>query len=120
AMLKAKYADFDNKLNSLNNEMKESNALIRYRDGYSPNTLWAVRSQGIDPSSGREVFLTKLGEQTFNYNADDLAPVGNSQPLAEGVLRGTLSYKGFTTNILVRYILHKDNFNTALYNKVEN
>ncbi len=120
SMLKAKYANFNNKLSSLNNEMKQSNALIRYQDGYSPNTLWAVQSQGIDPSSGREVFLKKSGEQTFNYNADDLVPVGNAQPLAEGILRGTLSYKGFTTNILVRYILRKDNFNQALYTKVEN
>ncbi|WP_346089031.1 SusC/RagA family TonB-linked outer membrane protein [Sphingobacterium ginsenosidimutans] len=120
SMMKAKYANFDNKLNSLNNEMRESNALVRYRDGYSPNSLWAVRSLGIDPTTGREVFLTKSGQQTFNYNSDDITSVGNSQPLAEGILRSTFAYKGFTANVMIRYILRKDNFNTALFNKVEN
>lgn len=120
SMLKAKYDHFDNKLNSLNQEMRESNALIRYRDGYSPNTLWAVPSLGIDPGTGREVFLTKAGEQTFNYNIDNLQAIGNAQPLAEGILRTSLAYKGFTANVMVRYILRKDNFNTALFNKVEN
>jgi len=94
--------------------------LTRYRDGYSPNDIWAVRSLGIDPSTGRELFLTKDGEQTYNYNPDDVIRVGTAQPLAEGVLRGSLSYKGFTANLLVRYIWNKDNLNTALFNKVEN
>lgn len=118
--MKGKYAKFGNKLKALNTEMLESNSLVRFLDGYGPDDLWAVRSLGIDPTTGREVFLTKTGEQTFNYNSDDIVKVGNGQALAEGVLRGTFSYKGFTTNVLIRYILQKDRFNHALFEKVEN
>ncbi|MBB1646110.1 SusC/RagA family TonB-linked outer membrane protein [Sphingobacterium sp. UME9] len=120
SLMKSRYGNFNDKLTSLNNEMRKSNSLTRYRDGYSPNDIWAVRSLGIDPSTGRELFLTKDGEQTYNYNPDDVIRVGTAQPLAEGVLRGSLSYKGFTANLLVRYIWNKDNLNTALFNKVEN
>ena len=120
SMLNQRYDKFDSKLNSLNDELKSSNSFTRYRDGYSPTGLWTVKSLGIDPTTGREVFMTKDGQHTFNYSTDNIVLVGDGQPLAEGVVRGTLSYKGFTANIMMRYILRKDNFNTALYNKVEN
>lgn len=119
-MLDLRYSKFDNQLNSLNNELRESNALTRYRDGYSSRHIWAVPSLGIDPATGREVFLAKDGQQTFFYNTDNQVVVGNSQPLAEGVLRSSVSYKGFTASLIFRYILDKDVLNTALYNKVEN
>lgn len=120
SMLKSRYDNFNNKLSALNQEMRVSNSLTRYKDGYGPNDIWAVQSLGIDPSSGREIFLSANGEQTYNYSPDDVVRVGTAQPLAEGVLRGSLTYKGFTANVLLRYIFQKDNLNTALFNKVEN
>ena len=45
--------------------------MIQYQDGESPTALFAVRSLGIDPATGKEVFLTKNGTPTFDYNADD-------------------------------------------------
>lgn len=120
SMMDMAYSKFDNKLNSLNNELRESNALTRYRDGYSSRHIWAVPSLGIDPATGREIFLAKDGQQTFYYHSDNQVVVGNAQPLAEGVLRSSLSYKGFTASLIFRYILSRDQLNTALYNKVEN
>ncbi|WP_164111969.1 MULTISPECIES: SusC/RagA family TonB-linked outer membrane protein [Sphingobacterium] len=115
-----KYSNFNNTLRSLNEKLLTSNSMVRFRDGYSPRDLWAVKSLGIDPGTGQEVFLTQNGEKTFNYSPDDIVVVGNSQPLAEGVLRGSLLYKGFSANVFVRFILNRDFMNTALYNKVEN
>lgn len=100
--------------------MQTSQSLVRFKDGYSPRDLWAVRSLGIDPATGQEVFLSKDGQQTFNYNTNDIVVVGSSQPLAEGTLRGTLGYKGFTASVIIRYKLKSDYLNSALYNKVEN
>lgn len=120
SMLKSRYDNFNNRLNALNTEMANSNSLIRYQDGYSPNDLWAVRSAGIDPGTGQEVYIKKNGQRTFNYDPADIVRVGNSHPIAEGVLRGSLSYKGFTANVMVRYVFGKYDFNNALYGKVEN
>jgi TonB-linked SusC/RagA family outer membrane protein len=120
AVTKQKYDNFDQKLKSLNEEMQQSNSLIRFRDGYSPRDIWAVRSLGIDPATGREMFLTHDGQQTFNYSTDDIVVVGTAQPLIEGVIRGNLSYKGFTASLMVRYKLKSDYLNNALYSKVEN
>lgn len=120
AITKQRYDNFNDKLNALNEEMQTSQSLVRFKDGYSPRDLWAVRSLGIDPATGQEVFLSKDGQQTFNYNTNDIVVVGSSQPLAEGTLRGTLGYKGFTASVIIRYKLKSDYLNSALYNKVEN
>ncbi|MBD8487751.1 SusC/RagA family TonB-linked outer membrane protein [Echinicola sp. CAU 1574] len=115
-----KYAEFDNQLASLNNEELESNSLVRYRDGYSPTDIWAVQSLGIDPATGKEVFLKQNGESTFEYDPADIVRVGNTQPFSQGILSTNVSYKGWLLNVYMRYRLGADVFNSALYNKVEN
>jgi TonB-linked SusC/RagA family outer membrane protein len=116
----SKYRKFDNQLAGLNTQLRNSNSLTRYRDGYSSYDLWAVPSLGIDPTTGQEVFLKKSGQQTFTYDVNDQVVVGSSNPKAQGVFSTTVFYKGFTAGVYVRYIFGRDQFNTALYNKVEN
>ncbi|WP_316792026.1 SusC/RagA family TonB-linked outer membrane protein [Pedobacter frigoris] len=120
AMSKQRYSRFDDKLNSLNNELSESNSLVRYRDGFSSTAMWAVPSLGIDPASGKEIFLKRSGEQTFEYDAADEVVVGDARPNAEGVLSSSVTYKGFNFSVAARYIFSRDMFNRALYDKVEN
>lgn len=120
AGLTQRYNHFDNLLSGYNKQLRESNALNRYRDGYSANDLWAVPSLGIDPATGQEVFLKKNGQQTFTYDANDQVVVGNAQPTAEGVLSSVLNYHGFNFRLYIRYVFGRDQFNQALYNKVEN
>ncbi len=115
-----RYDGFADKLKSLNESLQKSNSLTRFYDGADPADLWAVRSLGIDPGSGREVFLKKDGTQTFEYNAEDLVVVGNSRPSFQGTFGSNLSYQGFTASIIFRYIMDQDVMNTALFNKVEN
>nr|WP_199079739.1 SusC/RagA family TonB-linked outer membrane protein [Pedobacter sp. ASV19] len=114
------YSNFDNKLSTLNNQLKNSNSLTRYRDGYSAYDMWAVPSLGIDPTTGKEVFLKANGQQTFIYDPADQVVVGSSRPKAEGVFSSNLFYKGLNLGISIRYVWEKKQFNTALYNKVEN
>ncbi|MBV7533375.1 SusC/RagA family TonB-linked outer membrane protein [Chitinophaga sp. sic0106] len=120
ALLKQHYENFNNKLAGLNKDLQKSNSLTRYRDGYSSYDLWAVVSQGIDPATGREVFLRKDGQQTFVYDATDQVRVGTTNPKAQGAFNSSLTYYGFRASIFFSYIYSKDQFNTVLYNKVEN
>lgn len=115
-----KYDKFDTKLASLNDALRESNSLVRYRDGYDQADLWAVPSLGIDPATGKEIFLKKDGTQTYDFNYDDQVVVGNSRPTYQGVLSSNFNYKGFTFNASLRYLINQDVLNSALYQKVEN
>src|SRR5690606_26677678 len=118
--VKSKYAGFNNKLEGLNKQQQQSSSLIRFSDGYSPEDLWAVYSFGIDPATGKELFLKKNGQYSFEYDPTDIEVVGNSRPILEGVLSSNLTLKGFTFGINVRYRYGGDVFNSALFNKVEN
>lgn len=117
--LKARYRDIGNGLDHFNEQNKSRN-LIRYRDGGSPSDLWAVRSLGIDPATGREVFLNSNDEQTFVHNYNDERVVGNSEPDLDGIIGTSVSYKGFSASVNLRYRLGGQVFMQTLYEKVEN
>lgn len=120
AAYKSKYGGFSNTLNSLNKKQELSKSLIRFNDGYSAEAIWAANSLGIDPTTGREVFLTKDGQYSFDYNEGNIKMVGNTVPIVEGVMTSNFSYKGFNLGINLRYRFGSDIYNTALFNKVEN
>ena len=94
--------------------------MTRYYDGGSPSALWAVRSAGIDPATGKEIFITKSGNYTFSHSYDDEVEVGDTRPDVEGVFGNVFYYKGFSASIYMRYSLGGDTFLSTLYDKVEN
>ncbi|WP_140936711.1 SusC/RagA family TonB-linked outer membrane protein [Sphingobacterium lumbrici] len=117
---KSKYGGIGNTLNTLNKKQENTKDLLRYTDGNSAEAIWAVKSMGIDPATGREIFLTKEGQYTFDYETGNIVNVGNTVALAEGIISSNLRYKSITLGIALRYRVDGDVFNTALYDKVEN
>lgn len=117
---KSKYGGFGNTLSTLNKQQENNKTLLRYIDGNSAEAIWAIKSIGIDPATGREVFLTKDGNYTFDYTTGNIANVGNTVSVVEGVFSTNLRIKGFNIGAGFRYKLGGDVFNTALFNKVEN
>ena len=94
--------------------------LPRYENGYSQTVIWAVRSMGIDPESGRELFMTRDGQLTNVYSAADQVPVGDTEPKFAGSVSTSFNYKGFSINIAGRYSWGGQVFNSTLLDKVEN
>ena len=39
-----------------------------FNDGADPDDIWAVRSAGIDPSNGKELFYAKDGSYTYDFS----------------------------------------------------
>lgn len=118
---KAWYDKIGNSLSALNKEGQTSSVgTTRYYDGGSPTAIWAVRSAGIDPATGQELFIKKDGSYSFSYDVNDEVVVGDTRPKVEGVLGTTFYYKGFSLGAYFRYRLGGQMFNSDLYNKVEN
>jgi len=113
------YGGLGNKLEVYNTEQMKSNGLLRYKDGYSPDDVWAVVSRGIDPATGREIFQKQDGTFSFDYDTEDIVKVGNTRPKAEGVINVSFTYKDFTIGANIRYVIGAYIYNSALYNKVE-
>ena len=115
----AYYDKIGNKLDQYN-RANIAKSLTRYYDGGSPTSLWAVRSEGIDPATGREILLSKGGLRVMSHDYDDEVIVGDTRPDLEGVIGNTLYYKGFSCSLFLRYSFGADAFNSTLYDKVEN
>ena len=99
---------------------RKRHPLPRYENGYSQTTIWAVRSMGIDPMTGREVFLTREGKLTNEYSSVDQIPVGDSEPRLQGSLSTTFTYKGFSLTLAGKYRWGGQVYNQTLIDKVEN
>ena len=89
-------------------------------EGGSQFDIYAMRSAGIDPATGKEIYIKKNGEYTFNYIASERVAVGNTNPILQGSWMNTLRYKGFSLNIATSYTFGADIYNTTLQGKVEN
>ena len=116
---KSKIDKIGNKLSTLNASGKGANT-VRYYDGADPDDIWAVKSAGIDPSNGKELFYAKDGSYTYDFSYDDEVICGNTRPDVEGVLGTSLNWKGLSVSLNFRYQMGADVFNEALYSKVEN
>jgi len=102
------------------NPNKLSRPLPRYEEGYSQTMIWAVRSLGIDPMSGREIFLNQKGERVSEWNSADMMPVGDTEPDLEGTLGANLNWRGLSVSLAARYRVGGQHYNKTLVDKVEN
>lgn len=93
---------------------------VKYQEGQAMNTIWCVRSLGIDPATGKEVFLNSKGEKTDVYNAGNQVAFAVSDPKLEGNAGTNISYKGFQLNAYFMYKIGGYTYNQTLVDKVEN
>ena len=118
---RSEYANIGNSFNALNESGKTSLVgTTRYYDGGSPTAIWAVRSAGIDPATGKELFIKKDGSYSFTYDVNDEVVVGDTQPRIEGLLGTSLYFKGLSVGCYLRYRWGGQVFNASLFQKVEN
>lgn len=97
-----------------------SRPLPRYEEGYSQSIIWGVPSLGIDPISGREVFLKRDGSMTNEWNAIDQVPLGDTEPKLQGTLSANFNWRGLTLTVAGRYRFGGQIYNSTLVDKVEN
>ena len=93
---------------------------LLFEEGGSQFDIYAVRSAGIDPATGQEIFIKKDGSYTYNYDEDDRVAVGNSNPILSGSWMNTIRWRGLSLVISTSYTFGSDFYNTTLQSKVEN
>ena len=102
------------------NDRYNNKPIIKYYDGMSMDAIWAVRSLGIDPANGQEIYLTRAGEKTYTYSSVDQVVVGDKMPTLSGTMGINGEYKGFGINLFFRYLFGGQMYNQTLINRVEN
>lgn len=92
----------------------------KYYDGVSMNAIWAVRSLGIDPANGQEIYLTRNNERTYTYNPADQVVVGDRVPKVSGSFGLNGEYKGIGLSAYFRFLFGGQMYNQTLVDRVEN
>lgn len=123
-----KVTEINEALRSYNEEQENDQAensttspIIRYEEGQSMTAIWAVKSLGIDPATGEEIFLKKDGvTTTYDWSADDYIVAGDSNPKYHGNFGLSGEYKGFGLTCSFSYELGGDYYNQTLVDRVEN
>lgn len=92
----------------------------RYYEGQSMTAIWAMKSLGIDPNSGSEIFMRKDGTLTYNWSSTDLIIAGDTEPTLSGNFGINAGYKGFTMALTCSYKIGGQIYNSTLVERVEN
>ncbi|MBO6125605.1 MAG: SusC/RagA family TonB-linked outer membrane protein [Bacteroidaceae bacterium] len=117
-----------NWISKLSNAVKAQTEAYREQDvdvanlfyeGMPQNALYTVKSLGIDPSTGKEIYVDRNGNVTDSWRAGDKVFCGQADPKYRGNFTNVLRYKGWTLNFTFTYYWGGYTYNSTLLNRVE-
>ena len=119
-----KITKIDKALEEINKQNQENadfylTPLPQYAEGESVTALKLVRSAGIDPATGKEVYIKRNGEYTFEYDPADKVLIGDTEPAFSGTLSTNVFWKGISVYALFNFRTGAWVYNTTRASKVE-
>ena len=118
-----KVEDLSNEVDELNKKNREQATgipLPQYQEGMSTTQLWVVRSLGIDPMTGQEIFLKRDGTKTFKWDNVDKVPIGEMEPVMQGTVSTSVTWKDLSFTLACLYEFGGWAYNSTLVDKIEN
>lgn len=73
------------------------------RVGRSLNSIFTIPYGGVNPATGRPMWIDTFGNITYQPQARDRRYIGDREPDYWGGLTNTISWKGFTLDVLFTY-----------------
>ena len=94
--------------------------ISQYEEGQSLTSIWAVKSLGIDPTTGKEIFLNRDGSVSDTWDATQEVVVGNTEPKINGSFGMNVVYKDWSLFAGFQYEWGGQEYNQTLVDRVEN
>lgn len=92
---------------------------LRYIEGNSLTGIYAMRSLGIDPATGQELFLRRDGSTTFKWDPAENVLVGDTEPTMSGSFGVSAYWKGFSLDAYFMYEWGGQRYNQTLRTTIE-
>ncbi len=122
-----------NRIRKISNELEEMNkrhntdknsniggrVANQYENGNSTTAIYVVRSGGIDPATGNEIYYKRDGSLSFIYDYKDKVVVGDTEPKYNGNIINNIAWKGFNLYAVTTYKYGGKAYNSTLATKVE-
>lgn len=112
-----KLSAINSKLDTLGNAEVRPN--IQLKEGQSMNTIYVVRSLGVDPATGQEIYLDKDGKPTYVWDVADKVAAGINIPKWSGNFGTNFAYMGWDLNLVFSYQFGGQMYNSTLAERVE-
>jgi len=97
-----------------------SKPLSKYQEGASLTAIYGMKSLGIDPATGQEIFEKRNGEITRTWDPKEQIVLGDREPTAQGAFGFNYRYKQFSLYTSFMYQFGGQTYNSTLVTKVEN
>ncbi|MDR1415032.1 MAG: SusC/RagA family TonB-linked outer membrane protein [Odoribacteraceae bacterium] len=110
-------------LNTSNHANASKTQLARpiamYEEGESLSAIKVVRSLGINPANGKEIYLTRDGAVTETWDYRDKITAGDTEPTLQGNIATNIIAGRFSINAVARYAFGGQLYNSTLAERVE-
>lgn len=103
-----------------NNQLSSSSTFYQYREGQSIDEIYALRSIGINPESGKRLYVADDGTVTTNKSGIKPVPVGVEQPKINGRLGTAFRWQGLMIDLNFSIRWGGKKLNQTLLSRVEN
>ena len=101
-------------------DSKYAKTYLEYYEGASLTSIYGMKSLGISPTNGKEIYLRRNGDVTDVWSADEWTIIGDTAPKGQGSFGYTLSYKQLSMFASFLYTFGGDAYNNTLVSYVEN
>ena len=102
------------------NDNATDRILTKYVEGESLSAQYGMKSLGIDPANGQELFVYRDGTVSYEWSPTEMINIGDGNPWGRGSFGINLQYKGFTLFASFLYEFGGDEYNSTLVANVEN
>lgn len=101
-------------------DSKYAKTYLEYYEGASLTSIYGMKSLGISPTNGKEIYLRRNGDVTDVWSAEEWTIIGDTAPKGQGSFGYTLSYKQLSMFASFLYTFGGDAYNNTLVSYVEN
>jgi TonB-linked SusC/RagA family outer membrane protein len=95
------------------------NPIRKYYEGGSEYAILGMKSLGISPENGAELFMNRDGSVTYDWDAAQQNVIGNTEPTMQGAFFLNARYKSFSLYTTFTYEFGGDLYNSTLVSNVE-
>jgi len=110
---------FYNTRTSYESNKKYSVPYMKYEEGSSLTAIYGMKSMGINPMDGKEVFLNRAGELTSTWESSQQVKIGDTEADVQGAFGLNLRWRQFSIYTSFLYQLGGQAYNSTLVS-VEN
>ena len=86
----------------------------KYEVGNSLSAIYGMKSYGIDPATGQELYVNRDGSVTYTWTSAEQQSLGNSDPLLSGTLGFNLRWRNWTMYSTFAYRFGGQAYNATL------